>query len=165
MFEILIIFLCVGLIGLASWYVWNRSRTPINVGNSQTPPKSNTNKEDTTFLVEIDPVVGGGFAGAVNKYEITATGEVYNTNAPDYKTDAKKSLLKKIADQDVQELRQAFIESGVLDIASGDEPKYSSSSWKVTINGKEQYFYDQTSAKFDIIKLKLKKILGEDIKI
>ncbi len=110
-------------------------------------------------------MVGGGFEGAVNSYEITATGEVFNLRAPNQRTDVKKSLLKKITLEEVKEIRQSFIESGVLDLASGYGPQYGGSVWTVTINGKEQFFYDQTSSKFDAVKIKLKKILGEDVSI
>jgi hypothetical protein len=163
--EILVLLLCVGILGLAGWFVWSRSNPPVNVSSSQPLPKSSTNVEDATFFVAIDPMVGGGFVGAVNGYEITAIGEVFNLSAPDSNTEVKKSLLKKVTLEEVAELRQSFIESGVLDIAPGDNPKYSGSAWKVTINGKEQLFYDQTSPKFDIVKIKLKKILGEDVRI
>lgn len=165
--EMLVLLFCIGILGLAGWYVWIGSNPPVNVSSSQPQPlpKSSTNVEDATFFVTIDPMVGGGFVGAVNSYEITAIGEVFNLRAPDSNTEVKKSLLKKVTLEEVAELRQSFIESGVLDIAPGDGPKYSGSAWKVTINGKEQLFYDQTSPKFDTVKIKLKKILGEDVRI
>lgn len=163
--EIFILLLSLGILGVVCWYVWDRSKPPVNINSSQPLPKSSTNEEDATFLVTIDPMVGGGFVGAVNNYEITASGEVFNLSSPDSNTEVKKSLIKKITAEEVKELRQTFIESGVLDIASGDGPKYSGSAWRVTISGKEQAFYDQTSPKFDTVKIKLKKILGEDVKI
>ncbi len=145
---LLIVAILLGAIGFTGWYVWN---------------KSDSNNEDPTFLVEINTMVGGGITGAVKKYEITADGEIYSIKSTDYKTEAKKTLIKTISVSQVNDLRQSFIDSGVLELSPVDGPKYSSTTWGVTISGREHVFYDQSSIKFNTPKIKLKSILGDNI--
>ena len=147
-----VILIFVGVISIIGLMVWNASRNVSLIS-------------DSTFSVDIDPMVGGGITGAVDSYQINSSGKVYNINSSDYKTATTKTLIKNISSREVEELRDSFIDSGVMDINSGVGPKYGESMLTVIINGKEKIFYDLSSSKFDGFKLKIRDILGSQISI
>lgn len=165
--EGLLILVIVGLVGFVGWYVWSKSNSSTNSwpNNTQHPTKPGSKTQDTTFSVIINPMVGGGFAGAVSAYEITSTGEVYYLHSPNYSTPIVKDLLKKVDEKEVQDLRKSFIDSGFLNIESVNGPKYGGSAWEVTINGNQKTFYDPSSLIFSGPKAKLQLILGDALKL
>lgn len=151
-FITLAILIIVTILSFIGWNIWNASNNSSIIS-------------DSTFSVDIDPMVGGGEMGAVDSYQINSSGKVYNFKSPDYKSTITKTLIRTISSQEVNELRNSFIESGVMEISSGEGPKYGGSMWTVTINGNKKIFYDLSSSKFDNLKLILKNIIGSNILI
>ena len=147
---ILSIIIIFGLLVYLGWSAWRTNNNVIKIS-------------DKTFSVIVDPNVGGGFIGEVNMYTITYKGEVFNTHSPSYQEEAIKSLIKNVTGQEILELRNSFIDSGVMDVDSGEGPQYAGSMLIVTINGKEKTFYNLSSQKFDNVKSKIKNITGQSL--
>jgi len=96
--------------------------------------------QDSSFEIEIDSMIGGGFAGAADYYLINALGEVYNFTSPTFHEEEEKKLVRRIDRQTVKKLRACLIKADFGSMEEGD-PSYGGQSWRVVINGREKTIY------------------------
>lgn len=95
-----------------------------------------------SFRLEIDPLIGGGYAGDNMKYIINSKGEIFRQK-PELTAPGKMVLIKKVDVKDIQALQAELKKADVWKLETG-EPRYSGKRWDITIDGKTKtlYFFD-----------------------
>lgn len=96
--------------------------------------------QDSTFQMEINRMIGGGFMGATSVYLINSSGQVYYIHSQSYGVSPKKELIKKIEKETVKSLKDSLIKANIFEMEEG-VPTYSGKSWRIIINGREKTIY------------------------
>lgn len=96
--------------------------------------------QDSTFQIEINEMIGGGFMGATFINLINSKGEVYQISSPSWQLSPRKKLVKRIDQEVVKSLRNSLIAANIFEVEEG-APQYSGESWRVIINGQEKTIY------------------------
>jgi hypothetical protein len=92
------------------------------------------------FSITVNKMIGGGAAGATDDIVIESAGAVYRVKAPTFHDKPVKSLVRKIDQNAVSELRAALKEANPWKLPSG-APHYSGNSWTITVKGQTKVIY------------------------
>ena len=92
-----------------------------------------------SFRLEIDPLIGGGYAGDIMTYVINSKGEVYRQK-PELIGPGKMVLIKKVDSKEIHLLQHELRNADIWQMKTG-EPRYSGKQWKITLDGKTKSLY------------------------
>ncbi len=92
-----------------------------------------------SFRLEIDPLIGGGFAGDNMKYIINSKGEVFKQK-PEPTGPGKMVLIRKVNSKEIHLLQHELRNADVWKMKTGD-PQYSGKQWDITLDGKTKTLY------------------------
>lgn len=92
-----------------------------------------------SFRLEIDPLIGGGFAGDNMKYIINSKGEIFKQK-PELTGPGKMVLIKKVDPKEIHVLQHELKNADIWKMKTGD-PQYSGKRWDITIDGRTKTLY------------------------
>jgi len=112
-------------------------QTILPPSNLTSQSQNNSSLQDSSFKIEINSLIGGGFAGATNVIIINSLGEIYQVSSPDYNTPPTKTLVKNIEASTVKSIRDSLVKANIFGMAE-TQPAYSETEWKIVLNNQEK---------------------------